>query len=135
MAATDILGSLFRFYGEKISKQERILIEAIFFQQIYQELVQGFEIKIKNTQREDDMLDGNIINTLVNDLLDSEEYSVEGLASYTGCSEDVIYDLAAGINSNPTLTISTKIIELHFVARQELYNSLIKKILAQMQHA
>src|SRR5690606_27055388 len=76
-------------------------------------------------QQEEPMVDGLMIRRLVNDLIINEEYSIAGLAHYTGFPEDVIYDLASGINNDPTISLAYKIIELHAQARQELYLSLL----------
>jgi hypothetical protein len=72
------------------------------------------------------------IRNLVNDLLSSNEYSIDGLATYTGYPEDVIYDIAAGMNNNPTLVSAIKIIELHIMCRQDLYIDIAKKITSKI---
>ena len=130
MSATDLLESLFRCNICKLSIKERRLSELIIFKYLYRELLQYFEINI--TEREENMLYGSIIRGIINELLLSEEYSLEGLANYTGYPEDVIYEIAAGININPTLPLSAKIIELHSLAKPEVYNSLIKKMVAHI---
>ena len=73
-----------------------------------------------------------VIRGIVNDLLTNSDYSVQGLANYTGYPEDVIYDLAIGMNTNPTLNLSTKIVELHAIARRDFYSELIKKVITKL---
>lgn len=130
MAAANLLDSLFRLYFDKLSKKERLLLEIILFVHLYQELIECYEAE-SNHKMEGSMRSGSVIRGIVNDLL-VDEYSVQGLANYTGYPEDVIYDLAAGMNTNPTLTLSAKIIELHAIARRDFYNELIKKVIVKL---
>lgn len=131
MSATDLLGSILKLEPNTLPKRERAMFEVVFFKYLYSELVTSFKKIIKNNQ-EKDMLDGSIIRSLVNELLISGEYSIQGLANYTGYSEDVIYDVSSGINHSPTLAFSTKVIELHFLARKEFYDSLVCKVFSQV---
>lgn len=133
MASTGLLEILLRGQYDSLTKKEKLLLEIVFFKYLHEELQYSFSsTKRKNKRTEKSMLNGNVIRVLINDLLTSEEYSIEGLANYTGYSEDVIYDVAAGINDQPTLALSTKIIELHSVARQDIYNTLITKVIKQV---
>jgi len=127
MSATDLLTSLFRTNFYELDKKEKTSIEVLIFKYIYQELKtyygEFFFIKMEGL-----MPNGAVICNLLNDLISSNEYSIAAVASYTGYPEDVIYDLAGGINLNPTVTLSTKIIELHSISRPDFYKDIIKKI-------
>src|SRR3990167_933326 len=113
MAATDLL-DLFPISCNKMSKKEKLMLETILFKYLYQELATQYA---SNTQKEEnDMINSFVIKNLTNELLTMEEYSLEGLATYTGFPEEVISDLARGINLHPTFALSTKIIELHVIA-------------------
>lgn len=131
MAATDLLESLFRPYFDKPSKKDRLLLETILFIHLYQELIICFSEK-NGHKKESSMVNGPVIRSIVNDLLVNNEYSLQGLANYTGYPEEVIYDVAVGMNTNPTLTLSTKIIELHAIARRDFYSELIKKVIVKL---
>lgn len=133
MAATDLMASLFGLDCDKLSKNERTLIEIIMINYVYQELVTYFRA-IYDNQMEEFMLNGDVIRILVNDLVSSNEYSIQAIASYTGYPEDVIFDLAGGMNLNPTFALSTRIIELHALSRREFYNSLIKRIFEKIKN-
>ncbi len=74
------------------------------------------------------MLENKFIRCLINDILSTEEYNLSGIAFYTGSTEDVIFELASGCNTNPTFLLSRKIIELHRLVRARLYDEIIKKI-------
>lgn len=108
----------------KFTGKEKLILEVILYQWVYKEIIKQCNIKDEGGY----MIDGYIIRKLVNDLLIHREYSIEGLAHYTGFPEDVIYDISAGINNDPTITLSNKIIELHFLARRDFYSGLLEKI-------
>ncbi len=74
------------------------------------------------------MLETNLIRFIINDILSTKEYDLSGIALYTDTPEDVIYDLACGCNINPTFLLSRKIIELHRMARPNLYQEIANKI-------
>ena len=76
------------------------------------------------------MLEECLIKYIINDILSTEEYSLSGIAYYTNSPEDVIYEIAMGNNTNPSLFLSKKIIELHRSVRPYLYHELIKKVVA-----
>ena len=128
---TMLINSLGLRLGRSFTKQEIIILEMVIHVNVCRELKEYFkpEFSMNDFKKmEDGMLEGSIIRRLVQDLLMNEDYSLSGLAAYTGFPEEVIYDLVSGINYNPTLTLANKIIKLHIVARRELYVSFLKDI-------
>jgi len=116
------------------SIKERLILETIVFKHLCGELKKHFMNELDGCNKnlikmEMDMADGVMIHKLVNDLLLNNDYSISGLACYTGYPEEVIYDLAAGINNNPTIALSNKIIELHFLSRRDLYISVLENLI------
>lgn len=132
MSTMDLSESLFRFYLVNLSKKEKLLLETIFFIYLQQELILLYRAE---ENMEVPMVSSPVVRGLVNDLLLNNDYTVQGLAHYTGYPEDVIYDLASGLNLNPTLALSTKIIELHAIARRDLYSDLIKRIIVNLNQS
>ncbi len=132
MTATDLVISLLRDPCDNLTQNEKTFLEMITFNYLYQQLLTTFQETFGN-HREEFMIDGVLIQNLVNDLIASSDYSISALASYTGYPEDVIYDLASGMNLQPTLSLSTKIIELHALSRREFYSGLIRKILDKIK--
>ena len=51
-----------------------------------------------------------------------------GIAYYVQMPEDVIYELVTGLNKNPSLELSRKIVELHKSVRIELYQAVLEKV-------
>lgn len=74
------------------------------------------------------MLEENFLQFVINDILSTKEYSLEGIAQYADISEEVIYDILTGSHKIPSLPLSRKIIELHKSVRQDLYSQIFKKI-------
>ena len=111
---------------KKYSVREKRILELLLYKYIYDEMHHRLEENYF-FKEEHEMVDGYLIRSLVNDLLINKDYSISGLACYTGIPEDVIYDISAGINNDPTITVSNKIIGLHFMARRELYVSFVKR--------
>jgi hypothetical protein len=120
----------------RFSKEENIIVEVELFARVCEELKKIFKDKLNeysqfiklNTHLEEEMLDAKLIYCVINDILITQEYSVLGIAHYTRMPEDVIYDVALGQNTNPSLTLSRKIIELHRRVRPDLYAKVIKRI-------
>jgi len=77
---------------------------------------------------EDAMMEAKFARCVINDILSTEEYTLSGIACYTHTPEEVVYDVAIGVNTSPTAIFVRKIIELHRSIRRELYQEIIKKI-------
>lgn len=136
MAATDLLSTIIGVNVRLLSKDEKKILEGKLFLIICNELCKII-IDRKNryinflkseSKMEGEMQGGNLLRELILDILASEEYSLDGLARCAYVSEEVLYDLAAGVNQYPTLDLSRKIIEIHSMVRRDLYDSIIKKV-------
>jgi hypothetical protein len=136
MTATELLCQLVGINPRQLSREQNILLEAELFTRVCDELREIYRVNNKDffrtmkftTEKEDAMLEANLIQCVINDILISEEYSLEGIACYTQIPEDVIYDIAAGCNITPSLPLSRKIIELHRTVRPNLYREILQKI-------
>lgn len=139
MAAMENLCRIVGINPNRLSKGENILMEMELFYRVCHELKNHYyfdwykysQSMHFNEQMEGAMIDDNFVKCIVNDLL--EEYSLQGIASYTDLPEDVIYELASGQNSNPSLKCIRKIIELHRSTRPNLYQTIVRKIVQEHQ--
>ena len=133
---------LCRLLGEnifKLSREEILILEAEIFIKLYKELNEIFRSQYKNyfnlmkfnKDMEDTMLEAEFIKNITKDLVTMDEYSLEGIAYHTHIPEEVIREIVLGRNTNPSLHASRKIIELHRVARFDLYEKIAKKIITQ----
>ena len=132
---------LHQFLGSrylKLSKNEKCLFDAYIFVQIYHELYEKYKMHCKKywalikdcCAKEDIMQENEFLEFIIKDIVSTEEYTLEGIANTLRMPIDVIYDLAAGINTDPSSVLWRKIIKLHSSVKRELYLELINKILS-----
>lgn len=139
MSTMEPLYSQMRIITYTLSKEELLILEAELFSSIYKELREHcrnihanyFRLMKFNTEQENSMLDINFIRIIMNDIISSDEYNLEGIARYTNIHEDVLNEIFTGNNINPSAELLQRIIELHQSIRRDLYNSIMKKIARQ----
>lgn len=118
------------------TKKESVLLEMELLLLIYEELrlilVRKYEIFFKifhfNKEMEYDMTEKNLMQFIINELLVTNEYTIEGISLYTHTPRDIIYDLILGKNIFPSVFLVKKIITLHRKAFPKLYQNIINKI-------
>lgn len=138
MSAVRPLHSLMGINTSHLSRKEIYLLEAELLSHVCNELKQLFQKEYQNYFRlmkfnkkmEEAMLDANYIRFVIKDILLTEEYTLEGIAHYTLTPEEVVYDIATGFNTRPSATFLQRIIDLHRMVKRELYDTIIKKLLA-----
>lgn len=140
MAKTDLVCCLLRQKSHTFTPAEKILLEMLLFIRIYHELRDFFKSRYKDYQKliksninqeEEGMNNGiKLMQEIIKDILSTDEYSLAGIATYTHIPEDVLSDVAAGMNPNPTLEVSRKLLELHIMVRRNLYDNIVKKIIS-----
>jgi len=139
MPAIEPFIRLFKFKFSDLSKEKIYLIELELFIRVYMELTQifrsyyreYFSIMKFSTNMEQEMIDDNFLKLILNDLLLSEAYSLEGIAYHIQEPEDVVYEVASGHNTNPSFKLSRKIIELHRSFRPDLYKKIIDNLITE----
>ena len=115
---------------------EKILLEINLLNCIYYELCEIFKARHKEYQRliksnfdqEDSMYNVKFMQEMIKDILSTQEYSLAGIAAHTHIPEEVLYDVASGMNSNPTFELSRRLFELHINVRHDLYQGIMQKI-------
>lgn len=115
---------------------EEIFIDQVLFMQLCNALMSllleqneaYFKLIKLNKNMESVMIEANFVRFVINDILASEEYTLSGIAFYTRIPEEVVYDLASGINTNPSLSLTRKMVELHRAIKPGLYQNLMRKI-------
>lgn len=111
------------------SKEEIYLLEVDLFTRICEELKEFYKTQHKdyfriiklNAEMENAIMETKFISSIINDIVLTREYSLKGVACYTHSTEDVIFEVASGKNSNPSSMLLRKIIELHRTVRPNLY--------------
>lgn len=140
MSATDLLSCVFRLDTRKLTHTEKVRLEARFISLIYQEFQKHFRSRCDDLMSvfnsidamEENMYRMNFVGEMINDILMTEEYSLSGIACHTRIPEEVLYDVVAGLNTNPTLDLSRRIFELHATVKKDFYTALLKKISADL---
>jgi hypothetical protein len=107
---------------KNLSREEVYLLDAMFLERMCHELTQILMEKYTMS------LEKDVICLMLHDLISTEDYTIGGVAAYAHVPEEVVYDIAIGNITNPTLAVSRKIIKLHMGARPELYSHVMQKI-------
>ncbi|HSW68657.1 MAG TPA: hypothetical protein VLI69_00685 [Gammaproteobacteria bacterium] len=138
MPIKNLLNCFFRDKLQKLSLAERFLFEANMLMRISNKLYEILRnqykeyyvlLKGENNNEENDMIETNLLKFQVSDILSTNEYTLEGIANFARMPIDVIVEFVSGINTNPSLKLAARIINLHSEVRRELYKDIIKKLL------
>lgn len=136
MPAIQLLSQIIGVNTAKLSKEEHLILEAELFTRVCEELQTLFKIRYQsyfyvikcNKEMEGAWMEARFIRCLIKDILSTEEYTLSGIAYYIQIPEDVVCDVAIGLNTNPSAAFLRKMIELHKSVRPELYQGILKKI-------
>lgn len=139
MSALQPLFALMNVKPCKLTREERLILEAELFARICDELKENYRERFRNyfclmkftTEMENKMLDESFISLIINDILSTNEYTLQGIARYANIHPDVVEELASGFNNDPTARCLRKAIELHRSVRKELYQGVMKKVVAE----
>lgn|SRR3990167_2232980 len=135
MSALEPLCHLLYINTKTLSKIENLLLEAELFDSLCSELNRIFCQPYKghfSLMQNLHIMENNMFEVtrlIINDILSTNEYTLQGIARYTGIHEDVIEEVIMGLNVNPSIMLFRKIIELHRNVRREIYQSIVNKLL------
>ncbi len=140
MPIMELLFRLVNFNTFRPSKEENFLLEAELFIGICTELKEIFRKQESNyfnlmkfsREEEDTMLDAKFVRLIINDILSTNEYNLQGIACYAKTYLEVVEEIIIGRNTNPSAALLQRLIELHQSVRRELYNKIIKKHLSMI---
>ncbi|OGT38524.1 MAG: hypothetical protein A3F11_04525 [Gammaproteobacteria bacterium RIFCSPHIGHO2_12_FULL_37_14] len=137
MSAMEPLCLLAGIDPKRFSKEKRLLLEAEFFSRIYKKLEDNFRKQYTNyfnlfrftLNREDIALEENFVRSLIQNMLSSGDYTVQGIARYTNTPEDVLMEIIVGLNPYPSAIFLRRLIELDRAQRRDFYHTLVKESL------
>jgi hypothetical protein len=78
-------------------------------------------------------MDSKIIQFLIQGIIESEEYTLEGIALHTRIPFDVIYEAACGINNQISITPWLKLVDLYIQVNPAISHALIEKLLLEVK--
>lgn len=136
MPAIEPLCRLMGINPINLTREENILLEIELFARICEELKEVFREQNKKyfqlmkftIEKENIMLETKFVRSIIQDILSTYQYNLQGIAHYTDTHEDIIQEVYTGQNQNPSSTLLRKIIELHRTVRHDLYFQITKKI-------
>lgn len=139
MSTMEPLSSLVGIKSSGLSKEESCLFEADLFIRICEELKEMFREQRRDyfclmrltREKENAVLEDYFIRLIINDILSTEEYTLDGIANYTNTPKDVVEDVLTGQNKSPSALFLRRLIELHRNIRHSLYLTIMKKITAE----
>lgn len=107
MSKTDLTYCLLGSQTAKLSPTEKVLLEIKLLNCIYYELCEIFQARHKeyqqliksNFDQEDNMYGIKFMQEMIKDILSTKEYSLAGIATHTHIPEEVLCDVASGINT------------------------------------
>lgn len=74
-------------------------------------------------------MDSKIIQLLIQGIVETGEYTLEGIAYHTRIPFDIVYDAACGINNHFSITPWTKVVDLYMKVRPDIAQVLLDRLL------
>lgn len=112
-------------------KNERKLLKAFLIGGLHKVLCEYFENEVQPEtyqHLESYVMDNKILQFLLRHIVETEEYTLEGIAYYTRIPLDVIVDVASGQNTQISATTWTRIIDLYIEVKPEISQALFNKL-------
>lgn len=114
-------------------KNERKILKAFLLGHLHQLFCDLFQHQMSCNQYNFSMecyaMDSKIIQLLIQGIVETGEYTLEGIAYYTRIPFDVIYDAACGISNHFSITPWAKIVDLYIQVKPDVAQVLVDKLL------
>jgi uncharacterized protein YutE (UPF0331/DUF86 family) len=113
---------------------ERKLLKTILLGYLYNVFCEIFQQEIQFSKNnffisEYYAMDRKIIQLFIQGIVETGEYTLEGIAYHTRIPLDVIYDILLGVNNQFSITAFARIINLYMQVKPDIANILIDKLL------
>jgi hypothetical protein len=115
-------------------QNERKILKAFLLGCLHQLFCELFHNKIQQDKTGSSMecyaMDNKIIQILIEGIVETEEYTLEGIAHVTRIPFDVIFDAARGNSNNQfSCTLWTRIVDIYMQVKPEIIQLLFNKII------
>lgn len=74
-------------------------------------------------------MDSKIMQVLIQDIIETGQYTLEGIAYHTHIPFDVIYDAACGMNNQFSITPWTRVVALYMQVKPDIALVLIDRLI------
>lgn len=112
---------------------DKQFVEAMLFVYVY-EVVHGAILRHRNKGEylmlERYLMDANIIRQTLQEIVDTGQYTLEGIAQYTRIPFDVLLDVACGRTDNFFVTSWVRVMKLYIQVKPEMAQKVVDRILA-----
>lgn len=115
-------------------KNERKLLKVFLVSCLYKLFCDLYHAKFKNDlgkrseTTECYAMDSKIIEILILEIVETGEYTLEGIATYTRIPLDIIVDAACGISNKLSITPWARIVDLYMQVKPEVSKIFLEKI-------
>jgi len=121
--------SVLKFY----TQNERKILKALLLSCLHRLFCEIFHNKIQpgktNSSMECYTMDGKIIQFLIDGIVETKEYTLEGIAYYTRIPFDVIFDAACGNNNQLSITPWARVADLYLQVKPDVVQLLFNKLI------
>lgn len=120
------------------SRNERKLLKAFVLACLHKLFLDQFQCKDishNHSLMECYAMDNKIIQLLITGIVDSGNYTLEGIAHYTHIPFDIIYDAACGISNQISITPWSRVIDLYIQVNPDTTGILLDKLRGMIEHS
>jgi hypothetical protein len=113
-------------------KNERKVLKAFLLGRLHKLFCELFHSNLQhnfNSSLESYAMDSKIIQLLILEIIETGEYTIEGIAYRTNIPFDVIYDAVCGINNQISITPWARVVDLYMQVKPDVTQMLIDKLL------
>lgn len=114
-------------------ENERRILKIVLLAYLHQIFCELFEYEMRESQdnlsKECYKMDNKIMQLLIQGIIETGEYTLEGIAYHTNIPLDIIYDIACGINNQFSITPWIKIVNLYMQVKPNIAIALNDKLL------
>jgi len=123
----------YSFISKYSPKNERQILKTFLLTSFREVFSKMFFIETKKDQNDSSLeqyeMDNKIIQSLIYGIVETGQYTLEGISYYTRIPFDVIYEAAYGVSKEFTITLWARVVDLYLQVRPDVEEILIEKLL------
>jgi hypothetical protein len=112
---------------------ERKVLKVILIGYLHQVFCELFKHKLqlnnKNSSLECYVMDSKILQLIIKGIIETGEYTLQGIAYHTHIPEDILYDAASGISNQFSVTPWARLVDLYLQVKPDTAQVLINRLL------